>query len=172
MDTNDKVAVDESERLREHEAIKGEIRTEVHSEVARSIESTPDDTAEAESVARQLKHKAIREISTTEGEITRAKTVSRFSEFVDYAFYLVYGIIGLEVLLELVGARESSGIKKFVDAVSDPVLAPFSGVLPNPAAGEMRLMLSYLMAFIIYMLIHMAINGLLRLLAHNKARGI
>jgi uncharacterized protein YggT (Ycf19 family) len=172
MNTNDKVAVDESERLREHEAIKGEVRTEIHGEIARKVEITPADQAEAEDVARRLKQKAIREISTTESEITRAKTVSRVAEFVDYGFYLVYGIIGLEILMELVAARESSGIKQFVDMISAPVLAPFSGVLPNPAAGDMRLMLSYFMAVIIYMMVHMAVHGLLKLTAHNRARGI
>lgn len=172
MNATDKVAVDASERLREHEAIKGEVRTEVHGEIARSVEITPTDQAQAEGVARRLKHKAIKDISTTEDEISRAKTVSRLSEYLDYAFFLVYGIIGLEVLMELIGARESSGIKKFVDMISSPVLAPFSGVLPNPAVGEMRLMLSYFLAFIIYVFLHFAINGLLKLMAHNKPQGI
>ncbi len=172
MNTNDKVAIDESERLREHEAIKGEVRTEIHGEIARSVEITSADQAQAEGVARHLKQKAIREIATTEDEIARARSVSRISEFLNYAFYLVYGIIGLEILMELVAARESSGIKQIVDAISRPVLGPFLGVLPNPAAGEMRLMLSYFMAFIIYMLIHLAVNGLLKLLAHNKTQGI
>lgn len=172
MNTTDKVALDESERLRAHEAIKGGVRTEIHGEIAQSVKITPADQSEAEEVARHLKHKAIREITATEGEITRARTVSRFSEFVDYSFYLVYGVIGLETFMELVGARESSGIKQFVDMVSRPLLAPFSGVLPNPAAGEMHLMLSYFMAILIYMLIHMAFNELLRLMAHNKTQGI
>lgn len=67
----------------------------------------------------------------------------------DYGFYVVYGVIGLEILMEFVAARESSGIKRFVATISKPFLAPFVGGLPSPAAGEMRLMLSFFMAIII-----------------------
>jgi uncharacterized protein YggT (Ycf19 family) len=172
MNTNDKVEADEFERLREHEAVKGEVRTEMHGEIARRVEATPADQAEAAEVARRLKQTAIREIASTEGDINRARTVSRISEFIDYAFYLVYGIIGLEILMKFVGARSSSGITQFVSMISRPFLGIFSGVLPNPAAGEMRLMLSYVMAVIIYVLIHVAVNGLMKLVANNRTQGI
>ncbi len=172
MMTNDKVAVDESERLREHEAIKGEVRAGIHSEITRTAEVTPADQVQADTVARQLRSTAFREIASTEGEVARARMLSRVSEYVDYGFYMLYGIVGLATFMALVGARRSSGITQFVETISGPFLAPFSGVLPNPGAGGMRLMLSYFMALVIYMLIHAAVNGLIKLVAHNRTQGI
>jgi hypothetical protein len=40
--------------------------------------------------------------------------------------------------------------------------------MPDPASGRFQLRLSYLIALVVYLLLHLAINGLLRLLAHKK----
>jgi uncharacterized protein YggT (Ycf19 family) len=90
------------------------------------------------------------------------------SQIVDYVFYVIYGIVGLEIILELLGARESAGFKKFVDALAAPLLAPFEGLMPDPQAGPFRLMLSYITALVVYLLLHLAVNGLLRMFAHRK----
>jgi len=94
--------------------------------------------------------------------------VARVSQIVDYAFYLVYGIISLEIILELLGARDSAGFKQFVDTIAAPFLVPFRGLMPDPSNGPFRLMLSYVMALVAYLLLHLAVNGLLRIFVHRK----
>jgi hypothetical protein len=47
-------------------------------------------------------------------------------------------------------------------------LAPFNNLMPSIGRGSFQLRLSYVFALIVYVLLHAAINGLLRLLAHRK----
>jgi len=121
-------------------------------------------------VAVDVKRKAADEVVETESELERARTASRVSLFVDYAFFLVYSLIGLEIALELFGARQGSGFKRFLDAVTMPLLAPFRGLLPDPAMGSLQLMLSYVAALAVYAILHQAIKRLLRLFGGRPAR--
>lgn len=169
MNDDAKLATDEAQRLAQHEAVKGEVRGKVHAEISRKAdEVTPAEDAKAEALADSLKRKAVTEVAATEAELDRGKTFARASQVVDYLFYLVYGIIGLEILLEALGARESAGFKRFIDAVASPFLAPFQGLMPDPGAGRFRFMLSYVVALGVYILFHLATNGLLRLFVHRK----
>lgn len=170
MSSNDeKLAIDESRRIAQHEAVKNNIRSEVHSEIARHADDRGSaDSAQLEAVAGRLKHKAVKEVTLTEAEIDRARIVARISQVVDYLFYIAYGIIGLEVLLEALGARESSGFKQLIDSLATPLLAPFKGLIFDPARGPYRFMLSYIFGLIVYVLLHLAVNGLLRMVVHRK----
>jgi hypothetical protein len=40
--------------------------------------------------------------------------------------------------------------------------------MPTPGVGHFRFLLSYVVAFGVYVLLHMAVNGLLRLFVHRK----
>lgn len=167
----DKVAEDEARRIAQHERIKSKLEGDVHASIEREAQgANPAGQAEIKTVAAELKHKATTEVAQTERELDRARGVTRTSQVVDYVFYLVYGIIGLEIVLELFGARESSGFKSFIDAISLPFLAPFRGLFRDPAIGSMQLMFSYIAALVVYVLLHMAVNALLRIFVERKSR--
>lgn len=169
MIDEDKLAMDESRRIAQHEAVKGAVRNEVHGEIARHAERLDEhDRARAAVVGERLKEKAVAEVADTETELERARGVARISQVVDYIFYLIYGIISLEIILELMGAREGNAFRAFVEAISSPFLAPFKSLIPDPGVGRFQFRLSYIVALIVYILLHLAINGLLRLLAHKK----
>lgn len=169
MVEDEKLAIDESRKVAQHEAIKGAVREEVHQEIARDASRLdPIEREQASAAAESLKHKAVNEVVETEGEIERARGVARISQFVDYIFYLIYGIIGLEILLELIGARDSNGFKRFIDTLAAPLLAPFRGLVSEPSVGAMQFRLSYIVAFIVYLLVHLAITALLRMVAHRR----
>jgi len=166
MKDDEKLAADEARRIAQHESVKGEVREKVHAEIARKTdERSPADQANAEALAESLKRKAVREVATTEAELDRGQAAARASQIVDFLFYVVYG---LEIVLDAIGARQSAGFKQFIDAMATPFLAPFKGLLPNPGVGSFRLMLSYIVALAVYVLLHMAVNGLLRLFVHRK----
>lgn len=166
-----KIAADEARRVAQHERIKGELEEDVHAKVADvAREATPGDRAAIQTVAAELKRKATAEVLDTEGELGRARGLTRLSQVVDYVFYVVYGLIGLEVVLELLGARQSSGFKRFLDLVTTPILGPFRGLMPDPSVGSLQLMLSYLAALLVYFLLHRALLGLLRLFVERKSR--
>jgi uncharacterized protein YggT (Ycf19 family) len=169
MEMDENLAVDEAEKLARHEAVKQEVNREVQSEIAQEADQfTRPEQARVANVGRQMRSKAIDEVASTENELDRARGVARLSQVIDYIFYLIYGIITLEIILELFGARDANAFKRFVDALSAPFLAPFKSLLVDPAAGRFQLRLSYFVALVVYILIHMAINGMLRLFVHKK----
>ena len=169
MAEDEKLAIDESRRIAHHEAMKGAVRGEVHERIAERAERLDSaDRAEADAVADQFRHKAVAEVVETEGEIERARGVARISQVVDYLFYLIYAFIGLMILLDLMGANRNAGFYRFVSGVTRPLLAPFRGLIDDPSAAQMRFRLSYIVALIAYILLHLAINGLLRMLAHRR----
>jgi uncharacterized protein YggT (Ycf19 family) len=169
MDTHN-LADDEARRITQHEQIKGKLGENVHARIAReAATSNPTEQAEVESVAAGLKHRATAEVAETEAEIGRARRMTRVSQVVDYAFFVIYGLIGLEIVLRLFGAHQASPFKRFLDAVTWPILGPFRGLMSDPAVGSLQLMLSYIVALVAYVLLHWALNGFLRLFAQRKA---
>jgi uncharacterized protein YggT (Ycf19 family) len=145
------------------------VREKVHADISREADqATPAERAGAAALADSLRKQAVREVAASETELERGKAFARFSQVADYVFYLIYGIIGLEIVLEALGARESAGFKRFVDAIAAPLLAPFQGLMPDPGVGRFRFMLSYVVALVVYVLLHMAVNGLFRLFVQRK----
>ncbi len=169
MTEDKKFLTDEARKIAQHEEIKRELVEEVHHEIEGRVALGPQERAKVETVAEELKQKAIREISITEAELERSKNVARVSQIVAYIFSLIYGLVGLEIVLELLGARQRSGFKQFLDATTRPLLAPFKGLMPDPSVGSFQLMLSYIIALIVYALLHAAIKGLLRLMVEKKS---
>ncbi|MFP5264627.1 MAG: YggT family protein [Blastocatellia bacterium] len=169
MIEDDKLTIDESRKVAQHEAVKGTVRDEVHSEIARKAERL--DTAEraqADAVAERLKERAVAEVVETEADIDRARGAARISQVIDYIFYFIYGLIGLMIILDLVGARHTNAFYGLISTVTGPLLAPFRGLVDDPGTEHVRFRLSYIIALIVYLLVHLAVNGLLRLIAHRK----
>lgn len=168
MATSRNLKLTEDRRTEQQESIKGDLREEVHAEIKRKADLDAGEKSQIESVAHELKHKAIREVSSTESETERARTLARLSQFIDYLFSLIYGVMGLLIALELMGARQSNSFKRFVDVVTAPIVAPFRGLMPDPAVGSYQLMISYVVGLIVYALLHLAIKGLLRVMTERK----
>lgn len=165
---DEKLAIDESERAARHQAIKGEVRREMQGEISRQAHQGKGDHQEAAAIGEHFREKAISELVGVEAEIDRGRAAARISQVVDYIFYLIYSLIGLEILLELLGARETNAFKNFIDALTAPLLMPFKTLMPDLARGRFELRISYLVALVVYVLLHLALNGLLRLFAHRK----
>jgi uncharacterized protein YggT (Ycf19 family) len=164
------LADDESRRIAQHERVKGRLEENVQARIAgEAAASSPAEQAAVKSVAAGLKRTATAEVVETERALHRARAVTRASQVGDYVFFVIYGLIGLEIVLQLFGARQASAFKRFLDAVTSPLLGPFRGLMPDPALGSMRLMLSYVVALVVYALLHLALNGLLRLFAQRKS---
>jgi len=163
------LTVDESNRMTNYEAIKGTVQQDVSTEIANHSNRLDEaERARAAAVGGRLKRKALDEVVSAETELGRAKAVARVSQVIDYLFYLIYGVISLEITLDLLGARRGNGFRNFIDAICAPLLTPFNSLMPSVGSGNFQLRLSYVFALIVYLLLHLAINGLLRLLAHRK----
>jgi uncharacterized protein YggT (Ycf19 family) len=167
---DDKLAQDEAQRAYNYEAVKSEIKSDVGGEIASRAEyADASDVRRIDNVASNMRTKAIDEVVQTDREVERGRTLARVSQVVDYIFYVVYGLLTIRLLLALFAARSSAGFVQFIYSVTDPLYAPFRGITKSPSTAEgFTLALPVIVALVVYMLVHLGINGLLRIFAHRK----
>lgn len=168
--TDNKLEIDEMQRSANYEAVKGNVKSEVNREIAGEAQVPTRGQAERlDGVAHNMRERAVDEVVQTEREVERGRVAARVSQVIDYIFFLVYGLLTIRLLLELFAARESAGFFQFIKSVTDPIYSPFRGLVPSPSTPEgFTLALPIVVAIVVYMLLHLAINGLLRMLAHRK----
>ncbi len=98
----------------------------------------------------------------------RQRVIQRVTLGVDYVFYLLYGLLGVRFVLALLGAAETAGFVQFIHGITNPFYAPFSGIVASPAIDGGTIEFSIIIALLAYFLLHLAIRGLLRLLAGDR----
>ena len=169
--SDDKLAIEEARRAAQHDSVKSQVENEVQAEISEraATKAVPGESQRMDQVAGEFRSKAVNEVVDTEREVQRSRGLARVSQIVDYIFYVIYALLGMRFLLALMAARSSAGFVQFVVAISDPFYAPFRGIVASPqAGGGHTLMLPIIVAIIAYALLHLGINGLLRMLAHRK----
>jgi hypothetical protein len=124
--------------------------------------------AEFTGAAHHLKQRSVQEASETDREPGAGGTAARISGVVDYLFYLIYGLITLRFLLQLMGEPTGNDFTQFVASLSQRLIAPLEGLVPTPSNSSYRIERSYLLAPIAYLSLHLAINGIFRLIAGRK----
>ncbi len=163
------LAENEANRLAQYEAVKDEIRGEVHNNISdQALRPTPQEQQQSAILGQQMREKTFNEVSNTEVEVSRARTAARISQVIDFIFYIVYSLIALQILLDLMGARRGAGFRRFIDTLSAPLLGPFESLVQSVGVGRYQLELSYVFAFIVYALLHAGINSLLRMMTQRK----
>jgi uncharacterized protein YggT (Ycf19 family) len=168
---DDKLAIEEARRAAQHESVKAQVEGEVNAEISdRAVtKSTPGESRKIDHVAGEFRSKAVDEVIDTEREVQRSRGLARVSQVVDYIFWVIYALLGMRFLLALLAARSSAGFVQFIVTVSSPFYEPFRGIVASPRTdGGHTLLLPIVVAIIAYALLHLAINGLLRMLAHRK----
>ena len=169
--SDDKLAIDEARRAAQHDSVKSQVEGEVQAEIGEraTVKATPDESQRIDHVAGEFRSKAVNEVIDTEREVGRSRGLARISQVVDYIFWVIYALLGMRFLLALLAANSSAGFVRFIVAVTNPFYAPFRGIVAAPRTGDGHtLMLPIIVAIIAYALLHLAINGLLRMFAHRK----
>src|SRR5262245_19201565 len=167
---DDKLAMEEARRAQQHGSVKTQVEGEVQAEIAEhAAETPPPEEARVKQLATDFRSKAVDEVAQSEREVERARGVARVSQIVDYIFFVLYALLGLRFVLALLAARSIAGFVRFIVMVTEPFYRPFRGIVASPStdAGH-TLMLPLVIAIIVYVLLHLAINGLLRMVAHRK----
>jgi len=167
---DNKLALDEAQRAVNHDVIKSDLNAEVGGEIAAEARvPTAGEAGQIQNIAGDMRQKAVNEVAQTEREVERGRFMARVSQIVDYIFFLVYGLLTIRLLLALFAAREGAGFVQFIRNITDPLYAPFKGIVASPSTAEgFTLALPIVIALVVYMLLHLAINGLLRMFAHRK----
>jgi len=120
-------------------------------------------------VAGRFRGNAGDEVIDSGPGLQRSRGIARLSQFIDYALFLVYALLVTRFLLSLIAARSSAGFVAFIRRLSEPFFAPFRNIVTSPTIGEgTTLVMPIVVALGAYMLLHLVINRLLRLIAIRK----
>jgi F0F1-type ATP synthase membrane subunit a len=167
---DDKLAIEEARRAGQHGAVKSQVEGEVQAEIAeRAAQAPPAEGQKIDQVAGEFRAKAVDEVVQSEREVGRARGVARISQVIDYLFFVLYALLAMRFLLALLAARSSAGFVQFIVTVTNPFYEPFRGIVASPRTdGGHTLMVPLVIAIIVYILLHLGINGLLRMFAHRK----
>ena len=168
---DDKLALEEARRAAQHDAVKSQVEGDVNAEITdrAARQTVPHESQRIEQVAGDFREKAVNEVIDTEREVQRSRGLARISQVVDYFFYVLYALLFMRFLLALLAARSTAGFVQFIVAVTNPFYAPFRGIVASPRTDEGHtLLLPIVIAMIAYVMLHLAINGLLRMFAHRK----
>jgi uncharacterized protein YggT (Ycf19 family) len=152
-------------------SVKAQVEGELQAENSdRASQGPPPGEARTiDDVEGQFRAKAVNEVVDTEREVERGRGAARISQVVDYIFYLIYALLAMRFLLALLAARSTAGFVQFIVAITDPFYAPFRNIVNVPSTEDgHRLLLPIVIAIVAYVILHVAINGLLRLVAHRK----
>jgi uncharacterized protein YggT (Ycf19 family) len=166
----DRVAIDEARRAAQHDSVKTQIEGNVNAEIkGRAKNASTAQSERVGQVADDFRGRALDETVASEHAVARSRTAARTSQFIDLAFYLVYALLAIRLVLALIAARSTSGFVQFINGVTYPLYMPFRGIVPSPTAeGGFTLALPVVVAIVAYMLLHMGVNSVLRLAAHRK----
>ncbi len=168
---DDKLAAEEARRAAKHDSVKAQVAGEVQAEIADHVNRAPapDEARKIDQVAGNLRSKAVAEVADTEREVDRSRGAARVSQVVDYLFYVLYALLAMRFLLGALAARSSAGFVQLIVKVTNPFYQPFKGIVSSPKTDDGHtLVVPILIAIVAYVLLHLGINGFLRMLSRRK----
>ncbi len=151
-------------------AMKQKVGSHVNAEIgSQASVADPAGHARVNSVAAGMRERAIDETVSRDRGIGHARTAARGSQFLDYAFYVLYTLLGIRLVLAMIAAQSSNGFVQFIGTITNPFYAPFKGIVASPSTeGGNTIVFPIIVALVVYALLHLAINGLLRMVGSRK----
>jgi len=92
------------------------------------------------------------------------KTIFRFNQIIWYILGLIEVLLTFRVVLKAVGANPFTGFTSFIYAITNPLAAPFSGILGVSVSGNSLIEWSTIVAAIVYLCIAWGLVYLLDLI--------
>jgi uncharacterized protein YggT (Ycf19 family) len=150
--------------------VKASVQEDVNAEIAaQATQAPPGEASRIEDVAGTYRKRAVDDVVDSDRHAQRSRGAARVSQIIDYAFFLIYALLAIRFVLSLIAARSSAGFVRFIVAVSDPFYAPFKNIVASPKTGDGHtLLLPMVVALGAYLVLHLAINRLLRLVTVRK----
>jgi len=168
--TYNKAAADEARRAALHGSMKSHVERDINDEITQRAElPARGDAQRLDQVASEFRGKAIKDMVGIDHEVQRARGLARLSQFIDYAFYVLYALLGIRLALALMAANPGSGFVQLIRNVTDPFYGMFRGIVASPTVeGGNTFALPLVVALAAYMLLHLAIKGLFRVIAQRR----
>ena len=90
--------------------------------------------------------------------------ITRLVHAVDWVFTVLYGLLGIRLVLTLMGASSSASFTRLIGSLTEPFYAPFRGIVDRPTVDGGYVDFPIIVALLAYALLHLAIRGLLRVI--------
>jgi uncharacterized protein YggT (Ycf19 family) len=158
--------------MTEQESVQESVADNVQGDLAERAYAAqdPGEPRRLNQAAAAIRERAVDEAIDGERVKERTRGLARFSQFVDYAFFLVYALLATRFVLVLIGARPGSGFVKLIASVTNPIFSPFRDIVDSPEVGPGHFAMPVVVALFAYMVLHFAINRLLRTIVRRKAQ--
>lgn len=122
-------------------------------------------------VGHEYEANAVREDVTIDHVVERRAMLDRVSQIIWFVAGLLEAALGLRIVFRLLEANEASGFVRFIYGLTDPFVAPFSGIFADPGADGAVLDTAAVVAMIIYALATWALVRLIWLLFDRPETG-
>jgi YggT family protein len=94
-----------------------------------------------------------RQIVTEDVNAGQRQTLQWVTALIGFMFTILEGLIGLRVVLKLIDANSKNAFASFVYNITALFVAPFAGLVGNPALGGNVLEITSIVALIVYALL-------------------
>jgi len=112
-------------------------------------------------------------METVDNVEARRSTANWITGLIYFLFGLIEIAIALRILLKLLAASPDAGFSRFIYGVTGPFVAPFAGIVGEPAASNGSVFeLSSVLALIVYLLLSWIVAKLVQLLIDRPASGV
>jgi hypothetical protein len=114
------------------------------------------------------------QVTTTQEEPGRGQRQFTFqaTQLVWLGFGLLEGLLALRIFFKLIGVNAASPIAALLYGFTSIFLWPFAGLIGTPAAGDMVLEVTTIIAMIIYALLAWVIERLVWVLFYRSRTGV
>lgn len=94
----------------------------------------------------------------------KKKTIFRFNQIIWYILGVIEVLLAFRVVLKALGANPFIGFTSFIYAITDPLVAPFQGILGTSITGNSTIEWSTLIAATVYVCVAWGLVYLLDLI--------
>jgi YggT family protein len=110
-----------------------------------------------------------KEVRTTQHEAGVEERIAsfKFTQLIWLLLGILEAAIALRVMFKLIGVNAANIFASFLYQVTDIFVAPFASLIGAPAAGNMVLEISSIIAMIVYLLIGWALVGIVYVLFYR-----
>lgn len=163
------LASDRARAETEHARLDAVARAEVEDAVSDRVRVPADGEGErVDRVAETMRRRTVADVGAEERRLRVERVLARVSQVFDFAFCAVYALLGLRFLLVLLAAHQAPLVRLLL-MITQPLYAPFRGVMSDWTLGDVRIVPSLVVAIVVYMMLHIAVHQLLHLIARPRA---
>ncbi len=114
-----------------------------------------------------------RQVVTEDVNASQRQTLQWVSAMIGFFFTVIEGLIGLRIVLKFIDANAKNAFASFIYNITALFVAPFAGLMGNPAVGGNVLEITSLVALIVYAMLAAVIIRLIWLVFyHPSARTV